>query len=99
MGFLDHLAKPAPARLSRLPSGSFTIDRDGRVITYTLPQSFPRACMHDIGRMVIGYFRGAQQAQMRVKALIVNYPALKLSARELQGGAIVFLAPQTLNRT
>jgi hypothetical protein len=99
MGFLSHLKSRAPSRLTRLPSGSFTIDSEGEVISYTLPHSFPEAYMRDIGRMVIGYFRGAQEAQVRVKVLIVNYPALKLSARELQGGAIVFLAPQALPRT
>jgi hypothetical protein len=28
--------------------------------------------------------------------LIVYYPALKITARELRGGAIVYLSPQTL---
>ncbi len=99
MGFLSLLIKGAPSRLARLPSGSFTVDSEGQVISYTLPHSFPEAYMRDIGRMVMGYFRGAQQAQLPVKSLVVNYPALKLTARELQGGAIVFLTPQTLTRT
>jgi hypothetical protein len=99
MGFLSHFTKQAPARPTRLASGSFTIDEEGRVVTYTLPQSFPQAHMHDIGAVVLAYFRGARQAEVRVKELIVSYPALKLSARELGGGAIVFLAPQTLSKT
>jgi hypothetical protein len=99
MGLLNHFIKPAESRLTRLPSGSFTVDSEGRIITYTLPQSFPRACMHDIGRTVLSYFRGANQAEMRVRELVVNYPALKLSARELRGGAIIFLAPQVLTNT
>jgi len=27
--------------------------------------------------------------------LIINYPSLKITARELRGGAIVFLSPRT----
>ncbi|MBI5385033.1 MAG: hypothetical protein HZA90_10145 [Verrucomicrobia bacterium] len=98
MGFLSKWFKPSPSRLMRLPSGSFTVDRDGRVITYTLPQTFPVGHMQEIGREVLAYFRGAQQAQMPVKELVVNYPSLKLTARELRGGAIVFLAPQSLTK-
>jgi hypothetical protein len=30
--------------------------------------------------------------------VIINYAALKLLARELRGGAIVFVMPQTLNQ-
>lgn len=99
MGVLSNLFKSHSAPLVRLPSGSFTVDGDGRVITYTLPQSFPLAHMQEMGRAVLAYFRGAQKAQMPITELIVNYPALKLAARELRGGAIVFLTPQTLNRT
>jgi hypothetical protein len=98
MGFLKQIFKPAPARLARLPCGSFTVDRQGRVVTYTLPQSFPMARMQEIGRHVLAYFRSAQHAQMPVRELIVQYRALRLAARELRGGAIVFLAPQGLNR-
>ncbi len=98
MGFLKHWLKRTEPRLLRLPSGSFTVDRGGRVITYTLPQSFPLARMQGMGEEVLSYFRGAQQAQMPVKELVVNYPALRLTARELRGGAIVFLAPPNLTK-
>jgi len=96
MGFLRKIFRSAPARLVKLPSGSFTVDREGRVITCTLPSSFPLAHMQEMGRLVLAYFQGAQQAQIPVRELIVSYPALRLSARELRGGAIIFLRPQTL---
>ena len=96
MGFLRKIFKPAPARLVKLPSGSFTVDREGHVITCTLPQSFPAARMQEMGRAVLAYFRAAQQAQIPVTEVVVTYPTLKLTARDLRGGAIVFLAPQPL---
>ena len=96
MGILSHFFKVPASRVTRLPMGSFTVDGQGRVVGYTLPQSFPSAQQQEIGRAVVAYFRGAQQAQMPVRELIVYYPALKLAARELRGGAIIFLTPQSV---
>ena len=82
----------------RLPSGSFTLDRDGRIMTSTLPQSFPEAQMHAIGEKVLASFRAAQRAQMPLSEIIIHYASLKVLARELRGGAIIFLMPQAFNQ-
>ncbi|HTD65058.1 MAG TPA: hypothetical protein VK846_00830 [Candidatus Limnocylindria bacterium] len=84
------------AKLPKLPSGAFALDRDGKVVVSTLPQSFPEAQMRDIGERVLAFFRGAQLAQMPQQELNVYYPSLKLTARSLRGGALIFLSPQTL---
>ena len=94
MGFLKIFSRPAPNQLKLLPSGSFTMDREGRVMTSTLPQSFPAAEMREIGLQVLDAFRSAQKAQMQLSEIIIHYAALKLLARELRGGAIIFLMPQ-----
>ena len=99
MAFLNGIFSGRPPRLARLRSGSFTVDAEGHVVSYTLPQSFPESHMAEIGREVLAYFRGAAKARVRIRELIVTYPALRLSARELRGGAIVFLAPQAYNRS
>ena len=96
MGFLNFFFKSAPSPLVRLPTGSFTMDREGRVISTTLPQSFPASHVQEMGRQVLAFFRSADTAQMPMSELVVYYPALKLTARELRGGAIVFVTPQTL---
>ncbi len=83
-------------RPSKLPSGAFALDRDGRVVVSTLPQSFPPAQMSEIGDRVLAFFRGAQLAQMPLQELNVYYPSLKMTARSLHGGALIFLSPQTL---
>jgi hypothetical protein len=98
MAFLKGILKTAPREPHRLPTGSFTVNPEGKVVTYTLPQSFPAARMVEIGRQVLAFFRGAREAHVTVRELVVLYPSLRLSARELRGGAIVFLAPQTLSR-
>jgi hypothetical protein len=98
MGLLNIFAKP-PAKLVRLPSGSFTVDQDGRVLVSTLPQAFPKEMVQDIATHVLSAFRSARAAQIPVTEFIVRYSSLKLTARELRGGAIIFLVPQTFTTT
>ena len=83
-------------KLAKLPSGAFALDRNGNVIVSTLPQTFPQTHMREIGERVLAFFRGAQNAQMPLHELNVYYPSLRVTARNLRGGAIIFLLPQTL---
>ncbi|MBI2946472.1 MAG: hypothetical protein HYY23_02425 [Verrucomicrobia bacterium] len=96
MGLLSFFTKSIPAELVRLPQGSFTMDRDGRIIVSTLPQSFPAARAREIGQTFLALFRSSQAANLPLAELVVDFPALRLKARELGGGAIVFLSPQGL---
>jgi hypothetical protein len=93
MGFLRLFSKAAriPARL---PSGSFTVDRNGDILVSTLPQSFPVMLTREIGHHVLRTFREARTARLPLSEIVVHYASLKLTARDLRGGAIVFLAPQ-----
>ena len=98
MDFLKSIFnRDAPSTPLVLPSGTFTIDRTGRIVTSTLSNNFPEKFVLEIGRAVIDAFRKAQAADIVLTELTVNYAALKLTARELRGGAIVFLAPVTPN--
>ncbi len=94
MGILNLFSKTKPMNLVRLPSGSFTVDREGKVLTSTLPQSFPEEYIQEISQRVLGALRAAEKAQMPLSEIIIHYAALKLLGRELRGGAIVFLMPQ-----
>jgi len=96
MGLLNAFAKPR-AKLMALPSGTFTVDCEGRVLVSTLPQSFPKELVQDIATQVLDAFRSAKAAQVPLSEVIIRYASLKLTARELRGGALVFLAPQTLS--
>ena len=93
MGLLSLFNRPAPSLL-RLPSGSFTVDREGTVIVGTLPSSFPRSLAQDIGQQVLAAFREAERAQLPLASITIHYASLKISAREMRGGAIIFLSPQ-----
>ncbi|MSU61934.1 MAG: hypothetical protein EXS31_06005 [Pedosphaera sp.] len=96
MGLLSFLGKSGSVTLMRLPSGTFTLDRQGHVLASTLPQNFPAALVQQIGEVVLSTFRTAQSANIPLSEIIAEYSALKLTARELRGGAIVFLAPRGL---
>jgi hypothetical protein len=100
MGLLNLLARrggqAGAGTLVRLPTGSFTLDPTGKVVASTLPQSFPMARVRQIGNLVLATFRAAHEVNLPLTELIVDYAALKLTARELRGGAIIFLAPRSL---
>jgi hypothetical protein len=93
MGILSRFSKPKPTLL-RLPSGSFTVDRAGCVLVGTLPSSFPAGLVGDIARQVLAVFHEAAAAQLPLSELTISYPSLQIAARELRGGAIVFLSPK-----
>ncbi|MEP6663489.1 MAG: hypothetical protein ABJC04_07470 [Verrucomicrobiota bacterium] len=95
MGFLNLFSKPAP-RLARLPSGSFTVDSAGRLLASTLPHTLSEHYTREIGAVVLSIFNDARKAALPLTELIVRYGGFKITARELRGGAIIFLKPKEL---
>ena len=93
MGRLRFFTKPPAPAPMRLASGCFTVDRNGRLIVSTLPQSFSPELLDRIARAVLQAFRSAKEARVVLHEIQAHYPALKITARELRGGAIVFVAP------
>jgi hypothetical protein len=84
--------------LRRLPSGSFTVDPAGRIVASTLPRSYPSEQVQEIARLAMTTFEEARDSHLLLTELVVDYPSLKMTARELRGGAIVFLAPRNLGQ-
>lgn len=99
MGFLSRQnRKPKVHALLRLPTGCFCVDRDNRVVMSTLPTSFPEQKVEQIGRTVLNAFRGATASQIPLREMILNYGTLRIIARELRGGALVYLIPSSAIR-
>jgi hypothetical protein len=98
MGLLNFMKKGASEEPSviRLPTGSFTIDATGRVVVSTLPRAFPSGLVKQISDLILGTFRSAREREVPLTEIVADYTALRLTARELRGGAIIFLAPRTL---
>ncbi len=94
MGLLDFFSskKNAPA-IDRLPSGSFTVDRHGNVLTSTLPRSFDEANVREIGKTVMEAMVCAREANLPVTEMSIHFSGLKITAKEQGGGVMIFLAP------
>ncbi len=93
MGILNWFAKPEPA-IQQLPSGSFTVDRHGNVMTTTVGSGCSPRLLDSIACEVLSLFRSAREAQMPLTGLDLNFADLQITAREMQGGAIIFISPQ-----
>ena len=94
MGFLKQLFR-RPAAVQELPSGSLTVDRNGNTITSTISSAYPQQLLRDIARDVLRLFSDARDAQMPMAEITIQFASLRVTARELRGGAIIFLFPQT----
>ncbi|MEQ1858644.1 MAG: hypothetical protein ABMA13_01770 [Chthoniobacteraceae bacterium] len=98
MGILKPFSRTQkPLRPERLPNGSFAIHSGGEIVSSTLPCQFPQATVLQIGRAVLSAFRRAQEANLPLNELLIHFSGLTITARELKGGALVFLNPATLN--
>ena len=97
MGFLRKLMQGFPSRpaVRELPAGSMTVDRDGLVIISTVSSAYPMFLLNQIGGDVVFLFNEARAAQMTLAEVSLNFGSLRITARELRGGAIIFLHPQT----
>lgn len=94
MGFLKKFFR-RPAAVQELPSGSLTIDRNGNTITSTISSTYPAPLLREIARDVLRIFSEARDAQMPLAEVSIHFASLRVTARELRGGAIIFLFPQT----
>ena len=94
MGFLKLFSKARPA-LQRLPTGTMTVDRDARIVTTTVSSKYPEVLLREIAHEVLKLFREAHKAQMPLSEFSLNFASLRITARELRGGAIIFLCPKT----
>src|SRR6478735_8756012 len=97
MGVLKPFSREQkPLGIERLPSGCFSLHRGGELAGSTLPTTFSHEKMMEIGRVVLDAFRSAQATNLLLTDLHIHYSGLQISARELRGGALIFLSPATM---
>jgi hypothetical protein len=94
MGLLKFFSRSRTLDLPYFSGGSFTVDSRGRILASTLPQSFPAQRVQEIAEVSLSAFRSAGEASMLLTELVVDYATLRLTARQLGTGLIVFLAPR-----
>lgn len=94
MGILKNIFRRAAA-VQSLPAGSLTVDRHGAIITCTVSSAYPQSLLAAIGHAVVTLLREARTAQMPLSEISLHFGSLHITARELRGGAVIFLLPQT----
>jgi hypothetical protein len=94
MGFLTKRSNKSG--LHQLPSGTFTVDPHGNLVSSTVPQWVPEEQVRDIGLQVLAVFKGAAAARLQFSELKIQYEAFRITAREMRGGAVIFLTPKTV---
>ena len=94
MGLLNIFKSSRTPGLPPLPSGSYTVDRDGKVVTRTISSSVSVDALEQISAQVLQTFKDARQDQLNITEFSVNTAGLNIKARELRGGAIIFLSPR-----
>ena len=98
MGLLKPFSRQQKAaHPERLPSGCFTIHREGGLVASTLPSTFSEEKIMEIGKEVLRIFASAQQADLALTDLHLDFSGMNITARELRGGALIFLLPVTLH--
>jgi hypothetical protein len=93
MGILSRFFKPTKSELVHLPAGSFTLDREGRVMTSTLPQSFPAERLKEIGSHVLASFRAAKKRRYRWPRSSSSTPPSSFSPASCAAAPLFSLCP------
>jgi hypothetical protein len=71
-----------------------TVDRDGNVVATTVASTYPLGLLREIAGEVLSVFHEARAAQMPLSEFNLHFATLRITAREMRGGAIVFLSPK-----
>jgi len=93
MGLLNIFKKGGDAPPA-LPSGSFTVDRDGKIIASTITSRFPEEKVKEISAAILGAFAEARNSGIPAAELIFRFGAMTVRAVDMRGGAMIFLSPR-----
>ena len=94
MGLLKNIFGSRPT-VSQLPSGSITVNRAGQIVSSTVSSAYPADLLRAVGKEVLALLREARAAQMPLAEVSIHFASLRITDRELRGGEIIFLFPQT----
>ena len=92
--YTQFFIRPYKHPLVQPPAGSFLMDEKGHVRSSTLPTSFPQECLRTIAQKVFQAFKTGRTRSLEFTELRVDYPGLKLRAKQGARGTMVYLTPQ-----
>lgn len=93
MGVLNFFKGKTQGR-AELPSGAFTVDSVGEIISSTVPSRFPPDILQEISAAVRQTFSDAAKAELPLTVVTLRFGAITIKAWEMNGGALVFLSPR-----
>ena len=89
----------SPETLAQLPAGSFSVDSSGEILVGTVPSDWLNRHGPPLARVLVSTFAAAEAQACPLAEIVVRFAGLKVTARNLRGGALVFLAPlQAMDR-
>jgi hypothetical protein len=68
------------------------VDREGKVVTSTVSSTVAGQTLEQISAQVLQTFKDAKQAELNMTEFSITMGAMNIKARELRGGAIIFLS-------
>lgn len=77
-----------------MPSGTLTVDRNNEILATTVSSACSQEVLQEIGDQVLTLFQQARKSHLPLSEMTIHFSSLKITARELRGGAIIFLAPK-----
>jgi hypothetical protein len=91
---MNPFSKPKAIGPAHFPRGSYTISSAGKIVVSTLPSSFSRERMLEIGKVILSTLASAREMGTPFTELAADFAGLEIRARDLSGGAIIFVTPQ-----
>ena len=91
---MNPFTKNTPMGPARFPRGSYTLSSQGKIVVSTLPASFSKERMIEIGKVILNTLASAREIGAPFTELAADFAGLEIRARDLSGGAIIFITPQ-----
>lgn len=96
MGFLGLFEQTAKSPL-KMPTGCFSLSAEGAIVSSTISSGFPKSIIQEIGDLILHTFHEAHKTGFGLHEITVHYASLRITARDLHGGALVFLNPRLMS--
>lgn len=93
MGFLDVFKSKASAAPS-LPSGSFTVDRDGVILSSTVSSAVSEENLRQIAAVSLKILAEAREKGLPMSDLTFRFGAMNIRAVDIRMGALIYLNPK-----
>lgn len=94
MGLLKIFSKSSPG-VRRLPSGSMTVDGNGKILASTFSSSCSPELLKQVAVQVLRLLRESRSGQLPLAEISLQFASLRIVARELRGGAMIFITPKS----